>query len=285
MTLRKRFLRLLAIATLTPVIFLLGCQSSLIYHPRHYEQGHTDMLHAAKGERISYQSSQGRQTAFYIPPRDGNAPTAPVWLCFSGNAALALEWLPAVKTWDHRFAYFLIDYPGYGDNEGNPTPKRIRESSKAAFEALSNHLGSTPELLQGRTFVLGHSLGAAAALMAAEGLNLRQGVLISPFTSMTDMGRIVLGWPLCYLNMHRFDNRRTLAVVAALKNAQVTIFHGSNDEIIPVRMGRELAASHPGQVTFREVPHAGHNDILDAIEALVGHEMQKLAFPAPESAP
>lgn len=285
MTLSTRLLRLLAIAALTPVIFLLGCQSSLIYHPRPYEQGHNDMLHAAKGERISYQSSQGRQTAFYIPPRDGNAATAPLWLCFSGNAALAREWLPALKTWDHRFAYLLIDYPGYGDCEGNPTPKRIRESSRAAFEALSNHLGSTPELLQGRTFVLGHSLGAAAALMAAEDLNLHRGVLLSPFTSMTEMGRIVLGWPLCYLNLHRFDNRRALAAISTREDAHITIFHGVNDEIIPVRMSRELSAAHPANTTFREVPQAGHNDIFDIIESELGHEMQKLAFPAPESAP
>ena len=285
MTLRKRLLRLLAIATLTPVIFLLGCQSSLIYHPRDYENEHTEMLQTAKGQPISYQSSQGRQIAFYIPPKEGSANTAPVWLCFSGNAALALEWLPSLESWDHRFAYLLIDYPGYGQNEGRPNPNRIRESSKAAFAALSSHLGTTPEALQPRTFVLGHSLGAAAALMAAEDLHLHRGLLISPFTSMTEMGRIVLGWPLCHLNMHRFDNRRTLAVVTARERARVTIFHGADDQVIPVRMGRQLATAHPAGVTFHEIPRAGHNDILGTIEARLGHEMQKLAFPAPESAP
>ena len=285
MTLRTRLLRLLAIATLTPVFFLLGCQSKLIYHPTSYGERHVEALHAVKGARIDYQTSQGRQSAYYLPPEAGDAAKAPLWLCFSGNASLALEWLPLTKSWDPRFSYLLIDYPGYGDCEGSPTPKSIREGSVSAFQALARHLDTTPESLKERSFVLGHSLGAAAALMAADDLHLRRGVLISPFTSMTDMGRIVLGWPLCHLNMHRFDNRHALAVVTARQEARVTIFHGVDDEIIPSRMGRELATSHPANVSFHEVPRAGHNDIFDVIETPLGQEMQRLAFPAPEPAP
>jgi pimeloyl-ACP methyl ester carboxylesterase len=127
--------------------------------------------------------------------------------------------------------------------------------------------------------VLGHSLGAAAALMAAEDLNARRGVLISPFTSMTDMGRIVLGWPLCHLNLHRFDNRKTLRRVVTHPEARFVIFHGAEDEVIPVRMGRELAAAHPQAVTFHEIPAAHHNDILALMQARIGRSMVELAPP------
>ncbi|MDZ4401504.1 alpha/beta hydrolase [Prosthecobacter sp.] len=278
MTLWKRLLRLVAIAILTPAIFLLGCQSSLIYHPNPCRPQHERMLSAMQGARVRFTTSQGTQTAFYIPPRASTPGLPPtIWLCFGGNGALALDWLHFTDAWDEQFAYLLVDYPGYGDCEGAPTPGRIRESSKAAFEALAKHLNTTKEDLQPRIAVLGHSLGAAAALMAAEDLDVRRAVLLSPFTTMTDMGRLVLGWPLCYLNLHRFDNRKTLRHVASRTGARLVIFHGAADEVIPAHMGRELAVAHPQVVTFHEVPDAHHNDILALISDRVGKAMTEVA--------
>lgn len=282
MTLWKRSLRLVAISILVPVMFLLGCQSSLIYHPNPYGARHERMLRDAQGERVRFTTSQGTQTAFYIPPQ-ARSPGLPrtIWLCYGGNGALALDWLHFTDAWDGRFAYLLVDYPSYGDCAGKPTPGNIRESNKAAFEALVQHLHTTKEELQPRIAVLGHSLGSAAALMAADDLDARRAVLISPFTSMTDMGRTVLGWPLCHLNLHRFNNHKTLRHVASRAGARVVIFHGAADEVIPARMGRELAVAHPLVVTFHEIPEAHHNDILALIEGRIGQTMVEIMPPQP----
>jgi len=283
MPLWKRLLRLVAILIFTPVIFLLGCQSSLIYHPNPYRAEYETMLRGAKGERLRFSTSQGRQTAFYIPPRTpATGLPQTLWLCFAGNGSLALDWLNETGGWDERFAYLLVDYPSYGDCEGQPTPERIRESSKAAMVALARHLQTSQAELQPRLAVLGHSLGSAAALMAADDLDIQRGVLLSPFTTMTDMGRIVLGWPLCHLNRHRFDNRKTLRHVASRPGPRFVIFHGAEDEVIPVRMGRELAAANPQGVTFHEVPGGHHNDLLNLIAPQIGQAMAAvLAGPAP----
>lgn len=277
MPLWKRLLRLLAIIVLTPVIFLLGCQSNLIYHPNPYRAEHETMLREAKGERVTFTTSQGKQTAFYIPPRTATAglPRS-IWLCFSGNGSLALDWLHFTDAWDESFAYLLVDYPSYGDCEGKPTPGSIRETGKAAFEALTRHLQAPAADLKPRLAVLGHSLGSAAALMAAEDLDVRRGVLLSAFTSMTDMGRIVLGWPLCHLNLHRFDNRKALRRIAAREGSKFILFHGTTDDVIPVGMGRDLAAAHPETVVLHEVTGAHHNDILSLARAQVGQAMKAL---------
>ncbi len=278
MPLWKRLLRFVAILILTPVIFLLSCQSKLIYHPNPYRAEYETLLRSAKGERVRFETSQGHQTAFYIPartPATGLPQT--VWLCFSGNGSLALDWLRDTSLWDDHFAYLLVDYPSYGDCEGTPNPTTIRESGKTAVEALAKRLQTTAAELQPRLAVLGHSLGAAAALMAADDLDLRRGVLLSPFTTMTDMGRIVLGWPLCYLNRHRFNNRKTLGHVASRAGAHMVIFHGAEDEVIPVRMGRELAAAHPQAVVLHEVPGGHHNDLLDLISPQIGRAMAEVA--------
>lgn len=281
MSLTKQLLRLVAIVILTPVIFLIGCQSSMIYHPSGYQPAHAQMLSAAHGVRLEFSTSQGTQTAYYIPPAlSSPEQSSTIWLCFGGNAALALDWLSFTDVWDDRFAYLLIDYPGYGECAGSPNPARIRENTREAYAALARHLKVTSAELQPRTELLGHSLGAAAALMAAEDLDLRRAVLVSPFTTMTEMGRAVLGWPLCLLNRHHFDNRRTLDRLMAQKGAQVAIFHGAEDEVIPVRMGRELAAAHPQRVEFYEVPEAHHNDIIALIADRIGRAMTGTGKPA-----
>ena len=277
MSLRRRLLRLVLILTLTPVIFLLSCQSKLMYFPRSYSSAALNQLAGRKGHALTYQTGQGMQKAYYLPPRAGAEADAPLWLCFAGNGSLALDWLDLIEGWDDRFAYLLVDYPSYGECSGKPTPANIRENGAAAFSALAQHLKTDEASLQARSHVLGHSLGAAAGLLAAEKLGLKRAVLIAPFTTMTDMARKIIGWPLCHLNCHRFDNRATLSAVAAGERALVIIFHGTEDEVIPVAMGRELAAAHPSAVRFNELPAIHHNDILFRRAGEIGAAMREVA--------
>lgn len=251
---------------LIPVILLLGCQSKIIYHPQPYHEGNKRTLEQHGGVALEYVTGEGRQVAHYVSARGGS--TGSIWMCFAGNGSRALDWLAFRNDWDASFGYLMIDYPSYGDCSGKPKPESIRESSLAAVEALARHLKLTAEMLRPRLAVLGHSLGCAAGLMAAEDQGVKKVVLISPFTTMTEMGQRVLGWPLCYLNLHRFDNRKSLAAVVQ-KGAVVAIFHGTADEVIPISMARELAAAHPSAVTLHEEAGQDHNVILGNCSAKI----------------
>lgn len=259
----QRILRAILISLVIVCLLLIGCQERLIYYPRTYEEGDYAVLRKAGGRRLDYQTSQGAQTAFYIPPKGGDAGVLPqrIWLCFAGNGSLALDWLFVEDEWDRASGYLLIDYPKYGACEGRPNPNTIRESSLAAVRRMTDELGASLEDLRPRLAVIGHSIGAAAALMMADDLDVKRAILVSPFTTMTEMGRRVVGWPLCLLNRNRFDNRSHLASIVS-KGARVTIFHGAADEIVPTAMGRELAAIKPEVIELIEVPDAGHNDVV-----------------------
>jgi len=165
-----------------------------------------------------------------------------------------------------RVGYLLIDYPGYGKCKGTPSDVAILESTEAAFRRLAQHLKTEPADLERDLNVMGHSLGAAAALQFAVRHPIRRAVIISPFTSLVAMARSVVHWPLCYLVRDRFDNHARLAELLARPNPPaVAIFHGDADQIVPVRMGRELSKSFP-QITYREVHNGDHNFILSLIE-------------------
>ncbi len=282
MTILKSVGRMAAVAALTSVVFLLSCQSKIIYYPRPYDAAQLKDLDASGGRKLEYTTSQGKQTAFYLPPATGaSEPPSFVWFIFGGNGSLSLDYADQPRQWERKFAYVFVDYPGYGLCEGKPNPDRIKENAKATAEAVRKELGWSEAELRERSGVFGHSIGCAAALIMADSQELKRAVLCAPFTSMTDMGRIVLGWPLCYLNMHRFDNVARLDSMAKRGGAQVRIFHGRHDEVIPVRMAHTLRDLFPGMVKYTEMPASHHNDVVVDAQAQIGQAIRELAVPTP----
>jgi pimeloyl-ACP methyl ester carboxylesterase len=312
---------------LVAVGYLYAIQGSMIYFPRSYAAAELAAAEA-RFELLRYETSAGRQTAFLAAPDGGrtaagagsNVAPGRVWLLFGGNGARALDWAGFIG--DPSLsgdAFLLVDYPGYGANEGKPTPARIEESIRAAVSAAAIHLGLTEAELAPRMAVLGHSLGAAAALCAAEAYDVEQIVLISPFTSMRDMAALSFYRPLTLLLRHDYDNRARLRRMLGRADGQgdvpgsasagapddvadggssgeqsplrrdpsglhVTIFHGEADSVIPVSMGRELAAMDPARITFHALPGADHNDVVLLAGPLL-YEAMSLARDASEQAP
>jgi uncharacterized protein len=254
-------------------VLLLGCcQGSLIYFPpRHGPQARPDG--PAVVAVLPYQSGGAAQQAYYIPPRQAGA-VGRVWMMFGGNGSSAIGWGPFVHAIpDATASFLLIDYPGYGANGGTPSPASIHAGSAAAVAALAAHLHLSEAELASRLAVFGHSLGCAAALDYAASHAVARIVLVAPFTSMLDMARKILGWPLCEVLVHRFDNRRSLARIIQAGSPPITIIHGAADEVIPVAMGRELASSWPAAIRYIEVEGADHNGIIDQADGLIWREM------------
>ncbi|NTV14656.1 MAG: alpha/beta hydrolase [Desulfobulbaceae bacterium] len=254
---------LLALLLLAALMVWLGrLQRRMIYAPRPYPEP----LALPSGVLpLEYRTAQGRQTAFYlspaVPPSPGRAPN--LWLLCGGNSALALDWLDLLSDFpDPSAAFLLLDYPGYGRCQGRPSPAAISESSEQALLALASHLHLSPESLESNLHALGHSLGAAAVLLTAARHPLKRLVLISPFTSLQDMAAQLVGKLLSRTLLHDYPNRSRLRQVLSQEApVAITIIHGSHDKVVPVAMGRELAALSP-RINYREIAYGDHNYIL-----------------------
>lgn len=245
-------------------LVLLGCQREMIF-PRAFVPASVVGELPPEVLQLEYETSQGRQVAFYDPPRvDNDAMPSPLWVCFHGNASAAVYWMDYFHNFpDEDAGFLLIDYPGYALCEGRPSPPAITESSAAAMKALAEALGVEEEVLREDLRALGYSLGAAAALDFATRHPVKQVVAISPFTSLLDMARRTAPWPFHHLLLHRYDNMARLAELAEREDPpRIAIFHGSNDPVVPVEHGRRLAEAFPDLVDYSEVTGGDHDAIL-----------------------
>jgi pimeloyl-ACP methyl ester carboxylesterase len=214
------------------------------------------------GQRLSYQTSHGAQVAYLQRQVRQHGPPERLWIVAGGNGTLALDL--AEFCWDHgdpRDAFLLVDFPGYGECVGTPNPGRIHDNMAAVVPAAALALGMSMEMLKPKLRVFGHSLGAAAVLLAAQEFDIHRGVLLSPFTSTMAMSKQVLHVPLGWLVYHRFDNQTRLQELAA-SGGKFIVFHGTNDEVIPTQMSRDLKAAAPQLIEVHEVPDGLHNNLF-----------------------
>ncbi len=256
-----KFLFILLVPTFI-ALYLLIFQHKMIYFPRSYT---LSQITDKRVVELDFQSSQGKQTSFYVMPRSGSSQDmVHLWLLFGGNAALALDWMDFISRYpDQQTGFLLVDYPGYGKCEGRASPGSILESTKLAVQKLSERMNMDLAALENHMSLLGHSLGAAAALQYAAGHRVNTIVLISPFTSLRDMAVRVVGKPLHMLLMENFDNEAHLSeLVKRNPLPRIAILHGDMDEIIPVKMGRKLGKMFPDIITYQEIKNGDHNTIL-----------------------
>lgn len=278
-TLRRRLLRLavvLGVLALVPWVLLVSCQSKLIYFPRPYSGDEArDWQDLSGGKVLDYTTSQGTQRAFLQgelkSPRN-------LWVVCAGNGSVALDWSHWFKDRAPKGdAWLLVDYPGYGDCEGKPSPGHIAESLRAVVPLAAKEVGlpigadGKPEA--GRLRFFGHSLGAAVSLVAASEFGIQRGVLLTPFTSTMDMSKAMTGLPLGFMVWHRFDNEARLGELAKRGPGSVVILHGTDDEAIPVEMGRKLAAERKDVVRLVEIPGGRHNTLQETNTAEVVRAM------------
>jgi uncharacterized protein len=251
-------LLLVAFIALLPILF----QESYIYHPRPYEVADLDRAKALGVKAIRYKTSQGNQTAFLYQTEDTATPPTTLWIMFSGNGSVALDWF--ALPWsckDPQTAFLLVDYPSYGFCEGKPNPETILENSEKAIQRLCEL--KSWKLGRDQLAVLGHSIGGAAALQFAAAHPVKTIVVFSTFTSMADMVQEVTLIRLDWFLRHKFDNVARLKTILSQNPVpEIYIFHGDRDGVIPFTMGKNLHQIDPDRIHFSKVAGADHNDVI-----------------------
>jgi pimeloyl-ACP methyl ester carboxylesterase len=233
--------------------------------PRTRDAGPVD-LHLGDGARIS---------AWLSRP----IPGAPVLLYLHGNGECISDQLDRWPDWAREAGanLLLVDYPGYGQSEGEPTFSSLRETAGAALA----HLLRSSEREVPVVVVAGRSVGSIFALDAASRTSSPRvrGLLLE--SAVADvMRRLDLRVPYEDRGIDRgalrrdverdFDHRRKMARI----RGPVLVLHARHDDLVPCWNGERLAEWAGDRLHRRVLFDRGdHNSIQSVNEAAYRAEL------------
>lgn len=245
---------LLAVLVLMITLFA-GLQRRLIYFPSTAEPAALEEMAQSEGFK-PLAGATGETIAWIHSPRDGGAPDA-VFIIFHGNAGFGLHrsyYRDALRELSgDRWACVVLEYPGYGARSGSPSKDSLEA---AAAEVLDVILALHPAPV----YLIGESLGGgvATSLAASHPEAVRGLLLVTPFTSLAEVGQYHYPLlPVRLLLRDNFDNTRNLKQY----RGPVGIILAEGDRVIPASIGKKLYDSYEGPRRLWTQPGAGHNTL------------------------
>jgi fermentation-respiration switch protein FrsA (DUF1100 family) len=230
-------------------IYLL--QRHLLYHPSRTQVSPDEVgLTGAQVVNLALQPGE-RLTAWYSPAQ-GNKPTL---LFFHGNAG-------DIAGRAERFAYYqdagfgvmFLSYRGYGTSTGSPSEAGLISDANAAYDWLIKQ-----DIPASKIALVGVSLGTGVAVQLAAHRPVAAMALEAPFTSTADVARLSYWWlPVGLLMKDQFRS------MGFLKNVHVPllVMHGTDDRLIPLRMGEQLYAAANEPKEFVAISNGTHGSIF-----------------------
>ena len=204
--------------------------------------------------------SSGSKTWHGILRRPESDGPSPLIIFFSGNgqnAAQVLSQMEALGIWPYfnEYQFLLMDYPGYGQNGGQPSAKSMYREALAVFDYASE----LPEV--SRIIVGSYSIGTGPAVYLAANRDADGLFLLAPFDSGYDLFNSVLPvfyGPLRLFVRHKFPSGK----YAELIDIPALVIASTTDEVVPFPSSLKLCAKLGENSTFVTLSRVDHNSIL-----------------------
>ncbi|MGD9786618.1 MAG: alpha/beta hydrolase [Sulfuricellaceae bacterium] len=242
-------------------------------------------------DEVSIPTANGKRLfAWFIPPPSNPAPAVVLLHGWGGNAEMMLPLAPRLHRTGYGVLLFDARCHGRSDHDTFASLPRFAEDLEHALDWLARHPAVDPS----RLAVLGHSVGAGAALLAASRCDRVAAVVsVAAFAHPESMMRRFLAsrkiphHPLGrYILRHvektigvPFDAIAPLHTIRRVK-CPVLLVHGEEDETVPV--GEALALREAGEnATLYLLPGGGHDPAgeIDSHGAAVTEFLEKAMAP------
>jgi hypothetical protein len=256
---------------------ILDCPEVLrvMFYPRR-EDGFT--LSPPGVYPVSVEVEPGVAIGMRLCPAGAHAPAV---LYFHGNGEIAADYDDIAPMYTRLGITLLVaDYRGYGTSGGQPTASHLLADAVTLFDQVGAVLlehGLMPE----RLYVMGRSLGSAAAIEVALRRQEQLAALIvesgfaGTFTLLARMGLRVQGAD------EEHDGFGNAAKIGQVRMPTL-IIHGLSDVLIPAADGRDLhRSSAAADKRLLLIPGAGHNDLMWVGRQAYFEAIRTLLFPAP----
>lgn len=174
-------------------------------------------------------------------------------LYFHGNADNLQRWGQyAVDFTSLGYEVLMVEYPGYGKSEGQPSEQGLYRSAELAMQWAQERFPTDQIIIYGR------SLGSGPASWLAARQSAQQLILETPFSNMTQLFRMQASMALV-----PFQPRPRFLVDQYIQQVgyPISIFHGTKDGVIPYRVAVKLKPYLKSSDQFFTIEGGSHKDL------------------------
>lgn len=230
----------------------------LLFQPSRGDPGLPPTLQGVAGQSVTLETGDGVEVqAWWYPAEErGSDPSISV-LLLHGNAGDIGNRTPIAEgLLAEGLSVLLLEYRGYGASGGKPSESGFQADAVAGFEFLLGEVGDPKRIL-----VLGRSMGGAVAARFAAAHSPGGLVLESAFTSLQAMGRSVYPF-LPGILFSRLQGQFATLKWVGRSEVPLLVIHGTEDDLVPVTMGKEIFEAGREPKDWWAVSGAGHNDVF-----------------------
>lgn len=216
-------------------------QQRVVYQP--WPQDFATCPRLADATQVTY-----RGTRMYV-----HATSGPIAVLYHGNAGAACDRaFLAERISQAGLGYILVEYAGYSNDPVPPSHERIKQDVQNVIAYLDTHAFTSVALI-------GESIGAGVASYHARLAPPDRLLLISPFPDLQAVAATRFWF---YPTRLLVDNAYGLERDLARYRGPVTLIHGTDDRIIPFRLGQTLYEQLATEKQLVPIDGAGHNDLF-----------------------
>ncbi len=253
----KRFCFLLS-------VLIMGCScSSLMYYPRK-EQLYNPAKFNLKPDDVYFTNKENQKLhGWWFESK--TKPAKGTFVFFHGNGEnlsshfASMSWLP-----DQGYNYFIFDYPGYGQSEGEPGPYENVSSGRAALHWVHDNKDKSPLIIYGQS--MGGIVAMRTVIEEKDVIPMKLVIADGTFSSFQRIARKKMGqhwltWllqPFAYVVL----SDRWAPDVEKISPIPMIVMHGKMDPVVEFEHGERLYKDAKEPKTFIEVPEGQHGNLF-----------------------
>ncbi len=179
-----------------------------------------------------------------------------VLLYFHGNAGDLSRWGEVTSYFlQYDYDVLVMDYRTYGKSTGKLSEEALYKDAHLFY----THLLEKYE--EGEIIVYGRSLGTTFATSVAATNNPKKLILETPFYNLLTVAKKQYPiFPVDYLLKYKFPTNTLIKQV----DCDITILHGTKDNVVPYASGKRLFDSIPGnKKEFITITDGAHNNLAN----------------------
>ena len=154
----------------------------------------------------------------------------------------------------HGYEVWMADYPGFGKTIGQRNEKTLYQQSVQIYKMAVTKYQKDSIVIYGKSF------GTGIAAYLASVSDCKQLILETPYNSIPDLqGCYAFIYPTTRMSNYKIPTCQYLQEI----KAPITIFHGTDDWVIPYRCAKKLKEVLKTTDQFITIDKGSHNNLND----------------------